>query len=149
MEFHQNYSHLVTQLPASIIQESWKRLTTRKRNPLTEVDAGSINPEIENFLKHELERYKQKKERQHRCIENSAMQAPSKLSNTVTLIANQDVQKSESSLLCNRAVSTTDIMLLHQELTKKLKHENLIYFKDERQKLFNEMLNILILRLAI
>lgn len=64
MEFHKNYSYLVHQLPPSIIQESLKRLTSRKNNPLTEVEVSNINPEIEKFLKHEVERYKQKKERQ-------------------------------------------------------------------------------------
>ncbi|CAG8543626.1 3865_t:CDS:2 [Ambispora leptoticha] len=45
---------------------SWKRLTARKRNPLTEDEASNINPIIESFLKHEIERYQQKKQRQRR-----------------------------------------------------------------------------------
>ncbi|CAJ0828922.1 203_t:CDS:1, partial [Entrophospora sp. SA101] len=140
MEFHKNYSNLVEQLPPSIIQESWKRLTRRKNNPLTEVEVGNINSEIENFLKHEVEKYKKKKERQRRSIKYSSEQAPPKLSNTVTLIDKQDAQKSESSLLCtgNNVASSADIKIFNQKLTNRLKQENLIYLEAERQKLTNE-----------
>ncbi|CAJ0881070.1 670_t:CDS:1 [Entrophospora sp. SA101] len=140
MEFHKNYSNLVEQLPPSIIQESWKRLTRRKNNPLTEVEVGNINSEIENFLKHEVEKYKKKKERQRRSIKYSSEQAPPKLSNSVTLIDKQDAQKSESSLLCtgNNVASSADIKIFNQKLTNRLKQENLIYLEAERQKLTNE-----------
>src|SRR5271168_213137 len=64
MTFHENYSNLLSQLPPSLINAGWIRLTTRKRNPLSESEAGSINPIIESFLKHEVNRYQKKK--QHR-----------------------------------------------------------------------------------
>ena len=62
-QFHKDYSNLITQLPPSIIDEAWKRLTVRKRNPLTEDETSSINPIIESFLKHEIAKYQQKKQR--------------------------------------------------------------------------------------
>ncbi|RHZ72256.1 hypothetical protein Glove_243g12 [Diversispora epigaea] len=52
-------------LPPSLVEESWKRLTTRKRNPLTELKACGINLNIENFLQHEIIVYNKKKEHQH------------------------------------------------------------------------------------
>nr|CAG8642834.1 6086_t:CDS:2 [Entrophospora candida] len=104
-----------------------------------EVEVGNINSEIENFLKHEVEKYK-KKERQCRSIKYSSEQALPKLSNTVTLIDKQDAQKSESSLLCNsnNVASTADIKIFYQKLTNRLKQENLIYLEAEQQKLTNE-----------
>src|SRR5271155_5348749 len=64
MTFHGSYSNLLSQLPPSLINTGWIRFTTRKRNPLSESEAGSINPIIESFLKHEVNRYQEKK--QHR-----------------------------------------------------------------------------------
>ncbi|RIB13455.1 hypothetical protein C2G38_2197815 [Gigaspora rosea] len=52
MVFHENYSNLLTQLPPSLIKAGWNRLTTRKKNPLSESEASSISPIIEAFLKH-------------------------------------------------------------------------------------------------
>lgn len=60
-------------------------------------------------------------------------------------MTNQDVQKSESSSLCNSAVSKADITILHQDLaeqtrlTNKLKQENLLYLEGERQKIYNKL----------
>jgi len=51
---------LINQL---IAENIWERLTTRKRNPLTELDASNINPIIENFLQHEIDVYNRKKKR--------------------------------------------------------------------------------------
>nr|CAG8472736.1 14233_t:CDS:2 [Entrophospora candida] len=47
------YSELIRKLPPSLENEAWKRLISRKRNPITEEDASSINPLIEAFLRHE------------------------------------------------------------------------------------------------
>ncbi|CAI2186853.1 6578_t:CDS:2 [Funneliformis geosporum] len=38
--YHERYSGLLKQLPPSIINEAWKRLTTRKRNPLSAIDGS-------------------------------------------------------------------------------------------------------------
>ncbi|RIB30066.1 hypothetical protein C2G38_2153655 [Gigaspora rosea] len=61
MTFHENYSNLLTQLPPSLIKAGWNRLTTRKKNPLSESEASSISPIIEAFLKHEVDRYQRNK----------------------------------------------------------------------------------------
>ena len=61
MAFHDSYSNLLNQLPPSLIKAGWIRLTTRKRNPLTESEASDVSPIIEAFLKHEVDRYQRKK----------------------------------------------------------------------------------------
>ncbi|RHZ82762.1 hypothetical protein Glove_103g248 [Diversispora epigaea] len=43
MKFNQAYIDLIKQLPPSLVEESWKRLTMRKRNPLTELEACVYN----------------------------------------------------------------------------------------------------------
>ena len=65
MSFHESYSNLLIQLPPSLIKAEWIRLTTRKKNPLSESEASSINPIIEEFLKHEIDRYQRKKQYQY------------------------------------------------------------------------------------
>ena len=57
MAFNQAYSDLLAKLPASLINEAWIRLTSRKRKPLFEKEASEINPIVELFLKHEAIRY--------------------------------------------------------------------------------------------
>ena len=66
MTFNQVYSELLAKLPASIINEVWIRLTSRKRNPLSEKEASEINPIVESFLKHEAIRYQKRLMRQRR-----------------------------------------------------------------------------------
>ncbi|CAG8483372.1 8313_t:CDS:2, partial [Scutellospora calospora] len=51
-----------------------RRLTTRKRNPLTELEACGIDPDIEDFLQHEIIVYNRKKERQRRNMVNQEIQ---------------------------------------------------------------------------
>src|SRR4051812_40216954 len=66
MTFNQAYSELLAKLPASIINEAWIRLTSQKRNPLSEKEASEINPIVESFLKHEAIRYQKRLMRQRR-----------------------------------------------------------------------------------
>jgi hypothetical protein len=66
MTFNQAYSELLAKLPASLINEAWIRLTSRKRNPLSEKEASEINPIVESFLKHEAIRYQKRLMRQRR-----------------------------------------------------------------------------------
>ena len=63
MSFHIEYLDLIKQLPPSLVQQSWRWLTTRKKIPISEDKAGNINPIIESFLKHEVEMYQQRKQR--------------------------------------------------------------------------------------
>ena len=64
MKFNQAYTDLVQQLPPSLVEEAWRRLTTRKRNSFTLVEVCGIDPAIEDFLQHEIIVYNKKKERQ-------------------------------------------------------------------------------------
>jgi len=66
MTFNQAYSELLAKLPASITNEAWIRLTSRKRKPLSEKEASEINPIVESFLKHEAIRYQKRLMRQRR-----------------------------------------------------------------------------------
>ncbi|RGB30505.1 hypothetical protein C1646_765275 [Rhizophagus diaphanus] len=60
MAFNQTYSDLLAKLPASLINEAWIRLTSRKCKPLSEKEASEINPIVELFLKHEAIRYQKR-----------------------------------------------------------------------------------------
>ena len=64
MTFNQVYSELLAKLLTSLINEAWIRLTSRKRNPLSEKEASEINPIVESFLKHEAIRYQKRLIRQ-------------------------------------------------------------------------------------
>ena len=66
MAFNQAYSNLLAKLPASLINEAWVRLTSRKRKPLSEREASEINPIVESFLKYEVIRYQKRLMRQRR-----------------------------------------------------------------------------------
>jgi hypothetical protein len=66
MTFNQAYSELLAKLPTSLINEAWIRLTSRKRNSLSEKEASEINPIVESFLKHEAIRYQKRLMRQRR-----------------------------------------------------------------------------------
>src|SRR5687767_312537 len=66
MTFNQVYFELLAKLPASLINEAWIRLTSRKRKPLSEKEASEINPIVESFLKHETIRYQKRLMRQRR-----------------------------------------------------------------------------------
>ena len=66
MAFNQAYFELLAKLPASLINEAWIRLTSWKRNPLSEKEAIEINPIVETFLKHETIRYQKRLMHQRR-----------------------------------------------------------------------------------
>src|SRR2546423_12562005 len=66
MVFNQAYSDLLAKLPASLINEVWIHLISRKRNPLSEEEASEINLIVESFLKHEVIRYQKRLMRQRR-----------------------------------------------------------------------------------
>ncbi|PKC50560.1 hypothetical protein RhiirA1_486004, partial [Rhizophagus irregularis] len=60
MVFNQAYSELLAKLSASLINEAWIHLTSRKRKPLSEKEASEINPIVELFLKYEAIRYQKR-----------------------------------------------------------------------------------------
>src|SRR3954447_26598098 len=53
MTFNQVYSELLAKLPASLINEVWIRLTSRKRSPLSEKEVSEINPIVELFFRYQ------------------------------------------------------------------------------------------------
>ncbi|CAJ0845637.1 2974_t:CDS:1, partial [Entrophospora sp. SA101] len=59
-KFNQAYSELIRKLPPSLVYETWKRLIFRKRDPIPEEEASAVNPLIEAFLRHEVNRYQKK-----------------------------------------------------------------------------------------
>ncbi|RHZ70957.1 hypothetical protein Glove_264g49 [Diversispora epigaea] len=61
MKFNRAYTDLIKWLPPSLVEELWKRLTTRKHNSLTELETCGIDPNIEDFLQHEIIVYNRKK----------------------------------------------------------------------------------------
>lgn len=54
--FHEDYSSIIQNIPRSVIDESWKSLTARKRKPMTAIEASSKNPEIEKLLRHKVKK---------------------------------------------------------------------------------------------
>ena len=63
-KFNPHFSKFLDQLPPSIKNDIWKRLTTRLHNPLTEEQACSIHPDVEALLIREVDSYAKKKGRQ-------------------------------------------------------------------------------------
>nr|CAG8449713.1 14781_t:CDS:1 [Entrophospora candida]CAG8594764.1 14378_t:CDS:1 [Entrophospora candida] len=60
MKFNKAYSGLINKLPPSLVNEAWTRLISRKRNPMNEEEASTINPIVELFLRHEVNKYQKK-----------------------------------------------------------------------------------------
>ncbi|RHZ66444.1 hypothetical protein Glove_307g54 [Diversispora epigaea] len=54
MKFNKAYSGLINKLPPSLVNKAWKRLLSRKKSPMTEEEASTINPIVELFLRHEI-----------------------------------------------------------------------------------------------
>ncbi|RHZ45863.1 hypothetical protein Glove_645g7 [Diversispora epigaea] len=95
MRFNRAYMNLIKQLPPSLVEESWKHLTTRKRNCLTELEACGIDPGIEDFLQHEIIVYNRKKKRQRRSplpLENLSYN---------TIMSNQETQTQDTAPICD------------------------------------------------
>ncbi|CAH1766435.1 14374_t:CDS:2, partial [Entrophospora sp. SA101] len=77
-------------------EEAWRRLTTRKRNPFTLLEACGIDPAIEDFLQHEIIVYNRKKERQRRS--SSPLENLSRVYNTE--MTNQESQTQDTIPIC-------------------------------------------------
>lgn len=141
MSFHKDYSDLINQLPPSLVQESWRRLTTRKRNPLSIEEVQSINPIVEAFLKHEVELYNQKKQRK-RCtpiISRNAI-APS---HEVAVSDNKsNYNEDEFNHRLNQAIDE-----MHQKFTKST-HDILLSIKEQKEKEIEQIRNETILDMA-
>nr|CAG8558142.1 67_t:CDS:2 [Entrophospora candida] len=114
MKFNQAYTYLIQQLPPSLVEEAWRRLTTRKRNPFTLLEACGIDPAIEDFLQHEIIVYNRKKERQRRS--SSPLENLSRVYNTE--MTNQESQTQDTIPIC-----TCDQYEKRVNKNKKLRYE--------------------------
>ena len=45
-KFNKVHSELINKLSPSLVEEAWSRIISRKRNPMTEEEASSINPVV-------------------------------------------------------------------------------------------------------
>ncbi|RHZ53394.1 hypothetical protein Glove_442g18 [Diversispora epigaea] len=68
MKFNKAYSSLINKLPPSLVNEAWKRLLSRKKSPMTKEEASTINPIVESFLRHEVNRYQKKLKYQRKSL---------------------------------------------------------------------------------
>src|SRR5208282_2876097 len=144
MVFNQAYSDLLTKLPASLINEAWIRLTSRKRNPLSEKKASEINPIVESFLKHEAIRYQKKLMRQRRT--QSWPECPISLSfKKIPYICVTDSDAQTDSITCdheeenNRRVMN-ELKVLSQYLLDYNKRTFEKFMRDVNQE-YNERVN--------
>ena len=113
MDFHKNYSSLLTQLPSSLIKAGQIRLTTRKKNLLSESEASSISPIIEAFLKHEVDRYQRNKKSRY----NPTIEAETKSQSSASSVLYTNISPLYSKEEVNaRIKEATDN--LHQEFIK-------------------------------
>ncbi|GET51809.1 hypothetical protein GLOIN_2v1761866 [Rhizophagus irregularis DAOM 181602=DAOM 197198] len=67
MAFNQAYSELLAKLPASIINEAWIRLTSRRRNPLSEKEANN-DTQTDNITWPEALKYDHEEENNRRVM---------------------------------------------------------------------------------
>ncbi|RHZ78131.1 hypothetical protein Glove_167g36 [Diversispora epigaea] len=68
MKFNKAYSDLINKLPPSLVNEAWKRLISRKKSPMTAGEASAVNPLVESFLRHEVNRYQKKLKYQRKSL---------------------------------------------------------------------------------
>ncbi|RHZ81541.1 hypothetical protein Glove_119g20 [Diversispora epigaea] len=68
MKFNKAYSGLINKLPPSLINEAWKRLISRKKSPMNAEEASAVNPLVESFLRHEVNRYQKKLKYQRKSL---------------------------------------------------------------------------------
>ncbi|RHZ85254.1 hypothetical protein Glove_68g10 [Diversispora epigaea] len=68
MKFNKAYSGLINKLPPSLVNEAWKCLISRKKSPMTAGEASAVNPLVESFLRHEVNRYQKKLKYQRKSL---------------------------------------------------------------------------------
>ena len=141
MSFNQAYSNLLIKLPASLINEAWIRLTTQKRNPLTEKEAGGINPIVESFLIHEADRYQKKLMRQRRTYSHTGARAQSCPSNSQAHVIEFEqkmmkklVYLQQQLLEYNRNTFNRFMQDLNREHEKQVETNQHLYHEIENMK---------------
>ncbi|RHZ71462.1 hypothetical protein Glove_258g68 [Diversispora epigaea] len=68
MKFNKAYSGLINKLLPSLVNEAWKRLISCKKSPMTAGEASAVNPLVESFLRHEVNRYQKKLKYQRKSL---------------------------------------------------------------------------------
>ncbi|GBC51982.2 hypothetical protein GLOIN_2v1766400 [Rhizophagus irregularis DAOM 181602=DAOM 197198] len=117
--FHSHFTTQLNQLPRSIKNDIWRRLTTRKY-PLKVEEASSIHPVVEELLNREVANYLKKKDRQRLKTTANSTPGGNDTLNRLVLF--------EQSLSEREKEMTDRENLLHQreeEYTKKLEHAKL------------------------
>nr|CAG8644034.1 5005_t:CDS:1 [Entrophospora candida] len=80
-KFNPHFSKFLDQLPPSIKNDIWKRLTTRLHNPLTEEEACGIHPDVEALLIRGVDSYAKKKGHQRlKVLTNATPESSTALS---------------------------------------------------------------------
>ena len=102
MSFNWAYSDLLAILPDSVIQKGWAHLTTRKCKLLTETEASGINPIVESFLKHEVQRYQNKLMRQRQIKGCPTLCERGTLETEIHIAGNKKIINKEITLLHKR-----------------------------------------------
>ena len=133
MKFNKAYSDLIRQLPPSIAHESWMRLISRKRNPMTEDEASTINPIVESFLRHEVNRYQKKLKYQRRSwplLENLQTMYNSEASvKTHINMVDQEIQTSDTNGCKYDQTHNCPCFACEEEINRRVKREVDILFQ--------------------
>ena len=133
MKFNEAYSDLIRQLPPSLAYEAWTRLISRKRNPITEEEASSINPIIELFLKHEVDRYQKKLKypRQNSLsLENLSYNSEASVKTHIDMV-NQESQTQDivPICICDKA-HKCPCFVSEEEINRRVKKEVDVLFQQ-------------------
>ncbi|RHZ84135.1 hypothetical protein Glove_85g34 [Diversispora epigaea] len=162
MKFNKAYSDLINKLPPSLVNEAWKRLLSRKKSPMTEEEASTINPIVELFLRHEVNRYQKKLKHQRKSwpLDNLSNIYNNETSIKISIdMVNQESQTQDTVPICEheeeiscrvkKKLDSLSLQLLEfnektfdpfiQEITKQLEERvnanNKLRSKIDQQKL--------------
>src|SRR6185436_1794189 len=89
--------------PPSLVNEAWKRLLSRKKSPMTEEEASTINPIVELFLRHEVNRYQKKLKHQRKSwpLDNLSNIYNNETSTKISIdMVNQETQTQDTVPIC-------------------------------------------------
>ncbi|RHZ49062.1 hypothetical protein Glove_534g4 [Diversispora epigaea] len=160
--FSRSYSDLINKLPPSLVNEAWKRLLSRKKSPMTEEEASTINPIVELFLRHEVNRYQKKLKHQRKSwpLDNLSNIYNNETSTKISIdMVNQESQTQDTVPICEheeeiscrvkKKLDSLSLQLLEfnektfdpfiQEITKQLEERvnanNKLHSEIDQQKL--------------
>lgn len=147
MNYHSQYNDLLSQLPLSMKKNIWERLTTRKRNPLSEEEASTVHSEVEKYLSHEVERYAKKKNRQRVII--AANTLPDGITTLNALdkfecqlndrekklsLVEDGLKSQEKTLISDRLRTDSLLKECEETISSRVKEESANYIEEIRQQ---------------